>query len=187
MRMAPARSSQIRPFARGTATGPREAVEARGRPTRTDARRPHGCNVHVPAAGWGSPPPTTAYPQHDPGGCPDGHATGARARPRLRLRSPGRDRVPGRTVPAADTPRRRAAAETATVAGAPAHAAPPGCNVHHTARGRGRRRHRRVLTRYGASHVDRTSDVLRSDSSTTKRGTAVRCTTGVFRSSVRMY
>ena len=32
MRMAPARSSQIRPFARGTATGPREAVEARGRP-----------------------------------------------------------------------------------------------------------------------------------------------------------
>lgn len=39
----------------------------------------------------------------------------------------------------------------------------------------------------GHAHVDRTSDVLRSDSSTTKRGTAVRCTTGVFRSSVRMY
>jgi hypothetical protein len=136
---APARSSQIRPFARGTATGPREAVEARGRPTRTDARRPHGCIVHVPAAGWGSPPPRPLTHSTTRVAAPTvSHATGARARPRLRLRSPGRDRVPGRTVPAADTPRRRAAAETATVAGAPAHAAPPGCNVHHTARGRGR-------------------------------------------------
>jgi len=112
------------------------------------------------------------------------HATGARARPRLRLRSPGRDRVPGRTVPAADTPRRRAAAETATVAG--------GTRARRTARvqrasHRPRTRVEAGASCYGASHVDRTSDVLRSDSSTTKRGTAVRCTTGVFRSSVRMY
>ena len=183
MRMAPARSSQIRPFARGTATGPREAVEARGRPTRTDARRPHGCNVHVPAAGWGSPPPTTAYPQHDPGGCPDGHATGARARPRLRLRSPGRDRVPGRTVPAADTPRRRSCRNRDRCGRTRARRTARVQRASH----RPRTRVEAGASCYGASHVDRTSDVLRSDSSTTKRGTAVRCTTGVFRSSVRMY
>ena len=119
----------------GTAGGRRGSREA-------DAhRRATASRLYCTRAGCGLglTPPTTAYPQHDPGGCPDGHATGARARPRLRLRSPGRDRVPGRTVPAADTPRRRAAAETATVAGAPAHAAPPGCNVHHTARGRATR------------------------------------------------
>jgi hypothetical protein len=54
----------------------------RGRPTRTDARRPHGCNVHVPAAGWGSPPPR-----------PLTHSTTRVAAPTVTRRARGRARA----------------------------------------------------------------------------------------------
>ena len=179
MRMAPARSSQIRPFARGTATGPREAVEGgRRAPTRDGLTVVmYTCRLRA-----GAHPPHDRLPTARPGWLPRRSRDGRAGAPALKASIPR----PG-SCARPDCSRRRYAAEAQLPKPRPLRAHPrtphrPGATcITPPADEAG------AIVRASHVVVDRTSDVLRSDSSTTKRGTAVRCTTGVFRSSVRMY
>ena len=85
MRMAPARSSQIRPFARGTATGPREAVEG-GR--RAPPRYGLTVVMYTCRLRAGAHPPHDRLPTARPGWLPRRSRDGRAGAPALKASIP---------------------------------------------------------------------------------------------------